>query len=74
MSLVFVLTCEHPMSSYNIPVLVDQEKGTVYGPGDSMPWGESAARFVQRVWVDDEVEDVPDEVTQFLSAAGLPVG
>jgi len=65
----FILTTEHPASSQGVPVLVDQSTGSAYGPSDTMPWGESTAQFVLRMWGN---EDVPDNAAlKFLWAAGM---
>ena len=45
---IYTLTTDHAASSYRIPVLVDAD-GNAYGPSDTLPSGESARSFVERI-------------------------
>ena len=48
----FILTTEHPSSSYNQAVLVDTETGQAYGVADVLPDGSPAAGLYERLKVE----------------------
>ena len=53
---MYELTTEHSASSYNIPVLVDDD-GNPYGPGDVLPDGALAAAWAEAYLSDDPLLD-----------------
>lgn len=67
---MITLTTDHPAASYGLPVLVVD--GEAYGPGDTLPSGDTAAALVVQ-W-GREPERTDDDLRmarRFLKQAGL---
>ena len=45
----YILTTEHPASSYGQPVLVDTDTGQAYGKADILPDGTPAAKLYEEL-------------------------